>query len=391
MKFKLAILASHPIQYQAPIFRELAKITDLTVFFAHRDTPEDQSAEGFGVAFRWDSDLESGYKNVYLKNRSRSPGFARFFGCNTPEIKRIIGQKRFDAVLVTGWNLYSYWQAIMACKRNNTPILVRGDSHLYTKRNVFVKILEWFLYRSMLQIFDRCLYVGRKSKEYFQFYGVPEQRLYFSPHSVDNSWFRNEIKKLDKNKTRLENGISTNGIVFAYVGKLVKNKRPGDVIDAVARIGMGCEIVYVGAGNQESNLLTRAQLLGVKIHLLGFRNQREMPACYLLADILVVPSESETWGLVVNEAMACGLHVVASTAVGSAVDLVEAGVTGYTYPVGDIEGLRKALEATIDCRSRSRFAYSPERKIREFTPTTTSLGILSACKSLGSEYGSPRQ
>src|SRR3954471_4092901 len=102
---RLGVLASHPIQYQAPLFRELAKRLDLKVFFAHRQTAQQQAEAGFGTAFDWDVDLLSGYAHMFLENRAPRPGVGRFLGCDTPEVANRIATGRFDAFLVTGWNL----------------------------------------------------------------------------------------------------------------------------------------------------------------------------------------------------------------------------------------------------------------------------------------------
>ena len=118
---RLGILASHPIQYQAPWFRALAKETDLHVFFAHRQSAVEQGKAGFGVPFDWDVDLLSGYRHTFLSNVARVPGVNRFGGCDTPQIATEIERGRFDAFIVPGWYLKSYWQAIRACRRNRTP------------------------------------------------------------------------------------------------------------------------------------------------------------------------------------------------------------------------------------------------------------------------------
>src|SRR5947209_8096546 len=132
---RLTIVTSHPIQYQAPLFRRLASEVELTVFFAHRASAKDQAMAGFNVPFDWDIDLLSGYRHQFLSNLSRSPAVNRFGGCDTPEIGRQLDAIGCDAVLVTGWYLKSFWQAIWAAKIRGIPILVRGDSHLRTPRS----------------------------------------------------------------------------------------------------------------------------------------------------------------------------------------------------------------------------------------------------------------
>jgi len=121
MKGRIGFLVSHPIQYYAPIFRELARRCDLTVFFAHRQDAAGQGKAGYGVAFDWDVDLLSGYESRFLKNVARVPSTQTFAGCNTPEIAEEISAGRFDAFVVPGWSLRSYWQAVRACRRAHVP------------------------------------------------------------------------------------------------------------------------------------------------------------------------------------------------------------------------------------------------------------------------------
>src|SRR3989338_2518915 len=124
MSIKLGILATHPIQYYAPLFRRLARIQNLNlaVFYGHNPTSEQQGI-GFDVSFHWDVDLTEGYPHVWLNNRSKRPGLQNFSGCDTPEISGIIHREQFDAFLVLGWNTKSMWQAMKACWQTHTPLL----------------------------------------------------------------------------------------------------------------------------------------------------------------------------------------------------------------------------------------------------------------------------
>src|SRR5258708_3796049 len=119
---RLAFVTSHPIQYYAPLFRALAKQIDLVVYFAHRATTSDQSKAGFGVQFDWDVNLLSGYTYEFLNNVASRPALDRFSGCNTPEIGERLRRGRFDAVLVQGWYLKSFLQAMLAAKLQGVPL-----------------------------------------------------------------------------------------------------------------------------------------------------------------------------------------------------------------------------------------------------------------------------
>src|SRR5262249_28311235 len=127
---KLAILVTHPIQYQVHWFRALASHPDLEiqVFFCHKATAEEQAAAGFGVEFDWDIPLLDGYPYRFLNNIARSPSISRFNGLDTPEVADIIAQNSYDVVLVSGWNYKSAWQAIRACRKNKIPVMARSDS-----------------------------------------------------------------------------------------------------------------------------------------------------------------------------------------------------------------------------------------------------------------------
>ena len=131
MTLRIGFLVSHPIQYYSPIFRELARQCDLTVFYAHRQTAAQQASAGFGVAFDWDIDLMSGYESRFLDNVASRPSTDRFRGCDTPGIAREIAGGTFDAFVVPGWALLSYWQAMRACRRAEMRHCLHAASRMH--------------------------------------------------------------------------------------------------------------------------------------------------------------------------------------------------------------------------------------------------------------------
>jgi glycosyltransferase involved in cell wall biosynthesis len=348
---RLAVLTSHPIQYHAPLFRALAEETDLHVFFAHRASPAEQARAGFGTAFDWDVDLTSGYANSFLQNAARRPGTDRFSGCDTPDIGRHLRAGRFQALLVTGWHLKSYLQGAIAARRLGIPVIVRGDSQLETPRSRLKTALKAAAYPSFLRLFDAALYVGRRSRAYYAHYGYPAHRLFFSPHCVDTAWFAARATAEARRRLREQCGIAPEARVLLFAGKLVPFKRPVDLVLAAARCRdakVETEVMVAGSGALEPNVRHAAQATGVRLHLLGFRNQTEMPAAYAAADCLVLPSDGrETWGLVANEALACGRPIVVSEACGCAPDLAGDGSAGRVFPTGDTEALAGAIGGVI--------------------------------------------
>jgi len=382
MAKRIGFLVSHPIQYYAPIFRELAKRCDLTVFFAHRQTAEQQARAGFGVAFDWDVDLLSGYDSRFLANVARQPSTDRFAGCDTPGIADEIAHGRFDAFVVPGWALRSYWQAVRACRRLGVPVLARGDSQLGSQRNGAVRLAKAVAFSHLLRRFDGFLYVGQRNREYLAHYGAPAERLFFSPHCVDNDAFAaasRDARRAMADAPRRPDGRRR----VLFVGKLIGRKHPADLLLAVARLrDRAVQIAFAGAGELEPELRKIAAASSVQADFMGFMNQSELPAAYAAADLLVLPSDSqETWGLVVNEAMACGIPAIVSDAVGCGPDLIEPGRTGATFPFRDVTALASTIENVLSLDpglTRRHLAakmalYSPARAAAAVVDASTTL------------------
>jgi len=346
---RLGILATHPIQYHAPLFRELAKRNeiDLTVVFCHKPSSEEQGA-GFGVAFQWDAALTEGYPHMWLTNRSSRPSVVSFRGCDTPGIDTVIREQGFAAFLVHGWYTKSCWQAFRACRRAGIPLLVRSDSQLTAQRSRMLRLVKRIVYPRFIKRFDVCLAYGQRSAEYFRHYGA--KRVEISPHIVDNDWFSEKASEVRARRDSLRSqwGLDREAFVFLFVGKFEPKKRPLDAIHALTQVARRgpreVALLMVGEGvlRPECERLVAEESLPVRFA--GFLNQGRMPEAYAVSDCLILPSDGrETWGLTVNEAMACGLPAIVSEEAGCVPDLIIDGETGYSYPCGDIETLSEQM------------------------------------------------
>lgn len=383
MTFKLGILASHPIQYQAPLFRELAQRCDLHVYFAHRQTPQAQAAAGFGVAFEWDVDLLSGYAHTFLTNVSSRPDTGSFRGCDTPAIAGEIKAGRFDVFLVMGWHLKCFWQAIRACQRQGVPVMVRGDSQLGTPRSRLKQAVKAVLYPWVIRQFDACLYVGQRNREYLAHYGAQADRLFFAPHCVDTQVFASAAAAVDREAVRAGWGLGRDDRAVLFAGKLMGRKRPADLVKAVAQLrsqGQHSVLVWAGDGPDRWALQALGESLGVPMVFLGFCNQSQLPGVYRSADVLALPSEgSETWGLVVNEALACGTPCVVSDACGCAPDMILPDVSGGVFELGDVGSLAKMLSNALRI---DRDAPAISTLSNHYSVSATASGILAAAAAL---------
>jgi glycosyltransferase involved in cell wall biosynthesis len=382
---RVGVLTSHPIQYQAPWFRALAKFWDLEVFFAFKPTPKEQGA-GFGVDLTWDVDLLSGYHYRFLTNISPAPNVEEWAGCDTPEIGDIIEAGKFDAFIVPGWYLKSHWQAIRACRKLGIPVTTRGDSQLATPRSWFKKVIKklWFHYR--LCSFDAFMTVGVRHREYLEHYGVDPRHIFFAPHFIDTDWFavRAAASWSQRAALRASWGASGDTCVSLFVGKFQEKKRPADLLRAAVDVPGDHLVVFVGSGELDVHLRSLAIGLGVNCFFAGFKNQSQLPAVYAAADVLVLPSDGgETWGLVVNEAMACGIPVIISDACGCAPDMIEPGHTGYTFPVGDTFCLAERIESVMRAKSAGHdWRPALKRKIQVYSLENAAFGTIATIESL---------
>ena len=384
---RVAVVTSHPIQYQAPWFRALANCLDLEVFFCHQATPQNQAEAGFSVAFDWDVDLTGGYSHRFLPNVARVPGVTKFFGCDTPGIYEVLVREEFGVVIVNGWHFKSYVQALVACRRQGIPTLVRTDSQHAGARPLWKKTLKRLAYPRLFDRLDAFLPTGQRASEYLASYGVGTERMFVAPHCVDVDFFdsRSRLDGSQRAARRRELGLRTDSLVLLFVGRFIARKRPLDLMIAareLAHEGLDAEVLYVGAGPLAETIRRAADNLENKVVLTGFRNQTQLPELYALADILVVPSEWETWGLVVNEAIACGLPVVVSSGVACSVDVILDPALGTEYPVGDVAAMKVAIRQVHARRgesgSRARIraqgqAFRPEQAIEGVTRAVNSL------------------
>ena len=350
-RHRLAILTTHPIQYHAPWFRALAVHPDveLDVIYCHHATPLEQAKAGFGVEFNWDISLLDGYSHRFLKNLAKRPTVNSFAGLDTPEIKSIIEKESFDAVLINGWHYKSAWQAMRACWNTGTPVMVRSDSHLKTRRSNAKQMAKWPFYRWFIPKLDACLPVGQWSRDYFLYYGANPKNIFIIPHVIDDEHFSTESKRLRpiRNRLREQWGLASDATVFLLVGKFVEKKRPLDFLRAmkqVAESGFDVSGLMVGDGPMRAQCEQFVREQQLPVRFTGFLNQSEIAKAYVTADALVLPSDGgETWGLVVNEAMACGLPCFISDRVGCGPDMVSGDETGGIFRLGNTQDMATLL------------------------------------------------
>lgn len=354
-KKRLAIITTHPIQYYAPLFRLLSSENlnfVIKVFYTRGQAQETLYDKGFGISFKWDIPLLDGYEYTFVNNVSTNPGTGSFRGIITPELVDKIEEWQADAALVFGWSFSSHLHAIRYL-HGKIPVLFRGDSNLLNEAPGFSakKLLRRIFLRWVYHHIDYALYTGEANKQYYLAHGVKENQLLFAPHAVDNERFAGDNEAFENKAVswRTELGLNENICVFLFAAKLIKKKDPEILIKAFMALQQkDTALIIVGNGEMEAELKERYKH-EPGIFFIPFQNQSMMPVVYRLGDIFVLPSKGpgETWGLAVNEAMACGRGVIVSDKCGCAPDLVQSGKNGYVFHNSNIESFQNCMKLCL--------------------------------------------
>ena len=383
---RLGLLATHPVQYQVPWYRALANTpgVDLTVFYCMLPDAHQQGT-GFGVDFRWDVPMLEGYSHRVLPNVARSPALGRFGGCNTPAIRGVLQANTFDAFIISGWGVRSYLQALWACRRAGVPVILRGESNGLKPRPWYIRLVH----RMLLSQCSAMLAIGTANAAFYAQNGVPEERIFHGPYCVDNARFEQIARTLAPERPMLREGwhIPPGACVFLYCGKFVEKKRPLDLLRAFTLVhrelpGQTAHLLMVGDGPLRAECEQFTREAGLPVSFAGFLNQAEIPKAYVASDCLVLPSDyGETWGLVVNEAMACGRPAIVSDRVGCHPDLVVPGKTGAVFPFKNTEALADVLtELTKRPDRRQEMGKTARDLVASFNVDTLLSGTLKALR-----------
>ena len=351
---RIAFLFTHPVQYLTPLVSEISKETNFNIkVYYCEDTTKGYYDKEFGKVLKWDIPLLEGYKYDFLPN-SRLKKIGGFFRYANFSIIRKLRTDKPDVLIIHGWNYLTALIAIITCKFLSIKIWHRGDNPyrqemLKPKTLLFIKkvILGYVLFSTI----DRFLYVGLQNKLFYKFYAVPEIKLLSSPHAINNSFFQ-KIRQSLPDKLQLRNQLKLDPEikVVLVVGKLTKNKNADALLDAFKILNReDVMLVFVGDGENRTlidNFKFRNKFENIIIT--GFKNQGELPAYYAMADVFVLPSKSETWGLVVNEAMNFELPIICSESVGCADDLIKHGINGFKIDLNKPQTLVQALNQLLD-------------------------------------------
>ena len=372
MTCRLVVITEIIAPYRIPVFNALAARgdVDLHVIFLAETDPTQRQWEVYREEIRFSYQVLPGLrKRVGRHTLILNWGVENSLALASP-----------DAIVCGGYNYFASWAALRWAERNRVPLYLWVES---TARN-FRGGHGWM--ESLKSNFvSRCagfIVPGQASSHYLSSYGVPAQRLSIAPNAVDNLFFERESSTARSNHATLRQDLGLPPRFFLFSGRLVPEKGIFDLLRAYSKLPVELKreigLVFVGDGPARGDLIREADNSAGTIVFAGFAQRSRLAAYYGLAEALVFPTHADAWGMVVNEAMACGLPVVCSDAAGCAEDLVLPS-NGRIFPAQNIEMLSAAMAELASDRDLSiRMGRNGRQRIAEYSPERCAAGIAEA-------------
>jgi len=371
---RLAIITTHPIQYNAPLFAMLSKrrTIEIKIFYTWGSAVKENKYDpGFGEVIEWDLPLLEDYEQCFVENTAKDPGSHQFKGIVNPSLIKDIESWKADVILVFGWAFHSH----LKCLRyfhGKMPVLFRGDSTLLDEHKGIKQFLRRLFLTWMYFHVDFALFVGKNNKQYFIAHGLKAAQLVHAPHATDNERFAepNDLYEREALFIRQTLGVTETDLLLLFAGKFEAKKNPLYLLKLLTAIpDRRLKILFVGSGV----LLPKIKAASEKdprILLMDFQNQQRMPIIYRIADLFILPSSGpgETWGLALNEAMASGRAIAATNKVGGSADLIDPAINGLVIDPTNDKDFITFIELALDDKTPLKeMGRQSRKKIQSFT------------------------
>jgi glycosyltransferase involved in cell wall biosynthesis len=374
MRRRVVIITEIIAPYRIPVFNALSRHdgSDLHVIFL----AENDSTQRQWLVYK--DEIRFSYQVLHSwRQRSGRHSLLLNWG-----VKAALQRAAPDFIVCGGYSYAASWQSMSWARRNRVPFGLWAESTTRDFRGGHA-LIE-FLKIRFLRRCDAFVVPGKSSAEYLRTYGVSEEMIFTAPNAVDTQFFAQRAHMIRSDASLHRRALGLPARFFLFSGRLVPEKGIFDLLHAYGALTPEVRnevgLVFVGDGAARSALLQRAAAINPgSIHLAGFAQRENLAACYALADALVFPTHTDPWGLVVNEAMACGLPVISSAAAGCVADLVESGWNGRVVSAGDTGQLASAMnELARDPELRSLMGGRSRERIQQYSPEAWAAGMASA-------------
>src|SRR5579872_794933 len=388
-KLRVLTISSHPIQYGAPLFRLMAvhpKLDFQVAYCSLRGAGSAAYDPEFGANVQWDVPLLDGYKWTHIPNRG--DGAESFWSWRNTGLWKFIRQGKFDAVIShISYTRATFWIAYFAARSVGIPLIFGTDaSRIEPRDDSKLKLaIKKILWPAVFSLAGQVLTASSAGRDMMLSLGFPPEKVSMTLDTVDNDWWLAQANSVDRDEARKSLGFASQEKIILFCAKLQPWKCPMDLLDAFALAAIPeAKLVFAGDGAQRAELENEAaqRKISDKVQFLGFVNQSQLPSLYKSADLMVIPSSYEPFGLVVNESMLCGCPVIASDRVGAVRDLIAHGETGYVYPCGDTTVLAKTMrDALQDPNSLASIQTNALAKIRTWSPQASAEALVVAVEA----------
>jgi glycosyltransferase involved in cell wall biosynthesis len=342
----------------------------------------------FGANVQWDVPLLDGYKWTHIPNRGN--GAETFWSWRNTGLWKFIRQGNFDAVIShIGYVRATFWIAYFAARSVGIPFIFGTDASRIeprdeSKSKLAIKKILW---PAVFSLAGQVLTASSAGRDMMLSLGFPADRVSMTLDTVDNNWWLAQANATDREEARASLGFTLGQKIILFCAKLQPWKCPLDLLRAFASAANAipnATLVFAGDGAQRAELENEAAQLNIsdKVRFLGFVNQSQLPKLYKSADLMVIPSRYEPFGLVVNESMLCGCPVIASDRVGAVRDLITPGETGFVYPQGDVEALANTIrQALADPAHLNALRENALARIHSWSPQASAEALVGAIES----------
>jgi glycosyltransferase involved in cell wall biosynthesis len=380
MRRRLVILTEIISPYRIPLFNILAQHpeVDLHVIFLAETDP---------ALRQWQI-----YREEIQFSYQVLPSWRKRFGRYNALLNRGLGRALVEAVpdviLCGGYNYIASWQALFWARAHKIPFVLWSESNMQDIRRGYA--LVEFLKSEFLRRCIGFVVPGRSASEYLRVHKVEEAVIFIAPNAVDNDLFSAAAAVARQNETRCRAELGLPERYFLFVGRLVREKGVFELLSAYAKLDELMRrqfgLVFVGEGSSRQQLEEEAASIspGV-IRFAGFAQREQLGTYYALAEMLILPTYTDPWGLVVNEAMACGLPIVCSQVAGCAADLVREDWNGLLVPPRDVSLLANAMQHLATQPDLCAvMAANSMRQISYYSPEAWSEGV---ARAVGAKSG----
>ena len=398
---RVAVLATHPIQYQAPLWRALALRPDLKlhVFFGSDISVRGYRDEGFGVKVQWDVPLLAGYEHTFL-SQDLALHRISFWEPWAKNLRKHLHVFSPDVVLLTAYNSVFWIGALLQARLLGLPVVLRHEaSDAASSRSSCKAFVRDLALRGFYSQIARFAAIGTEARQHLGRLGIPADRIGWAPYCVDSVQVEAQVGQWlpRRDELRAKLGIGAGDVALIFSGKLIPKKQPLLILDAIEGLSPSrrqrIHLIVMGDGELRADVERKGrQVLGARFHQAGFVNQSEMGQWYAVADCLVLPSKKgagETWGLVVNEALQFGLPAVVSDGVGCHPDLV-GPATGRVFRSGSADDLARALSETMSSLlgNRAATAAACRERVGLFSLGMAERGLTESLHHFAAQQGS---